>query len=258
MDLAGLSPADCEKLSTTPLFHGLCPAEIDSVTRLLTYIELPSGWLLITRDQRPSTYVYLLLSGAAKVQIEQDDGSVAIVAILGPQQIVGELSQADGLSCSATVETIERTKLLRLAAADFHDLTRRIPRLSDNLRHILSARLRIANQQILALVTLDATRRVAAQIHALAQAYGAQADGACHIPFRLTQSTLAAMTGISRVRVNRIIQGLIDQRVIALTPQYHIDILDSAALAACAMPKPHMPSRARRTATARSQAQAAD
>lgn len=223
-------------LNVLPLFHGLTPRELAELEPLLKRIDLPSGTLLLTRDQQQSDYLYILIVGAVKVQIEQADGSVAIVAVLGPHQVIGEMSQTDGFGCSATVETIDRSVVLRMAAADYHALARTMPALSHNLLRIFSARLRIANQQILALVTLDATQRIAAQIRALAQVYGSSENGPVHIPFRLTQSTLAAMTGLSRVRVNRVIQELVARGTIALTARYQIAVLDEVVLLACATP----------------------
>lgn len=223
-------------LQFLPLFHGLTPHELAEIEPLLRRVELSSGTLLLTRDQQQSEYLYILIAGAVKVQIEQADGSAAIVAVLGPYQVIGEMSQTDGFGCSATVETIDRAVLLRIAATDYHTLSRTTPALSQNLLRIFSARLRTANQQILALVTLDAAQRIAAQIRALAQAYGTSDNGSIHIPFRLTQSTLAAMTGLSRVRVNRVIQELVARGAIALTARYQIAVLDEATLSACATP----------------------
>jgi CRP-like cAMP-binding protein len=81
-----------------------------------------------------------------------------------------------------------------------------IPPLAYNLARVLSARLRMANEQIQALAAHDVENRIARQILAFAHRYGRKlANGDLHIPIRLTQSDIAALTGSSREHTNKIL-----------------------------------------------------
>ena len=60
-----------QHLAAFPLFQGLTSAELAVVEPLLSWVKAPSGMLLLTRDQPQSAYVYLLISGAVKIQLEQ-------------------------------------------------------------------------------------------------------------------------------------------------------------------------------------------
>ena len=84
-----------------------------------------------------------------------------------------------------------------------------------NLVRILSARVRLSDQLIQALATLDVNGRVARQLLAFAEKYGHERNGATQIRIILTQSDIADLVGASRKRVNQTMvlfkeQGLID------------------------------------------------
>ena len=54
----------------------------------------------------------MVLRGSVKVCVDQADGTEVILAILGPGEVVGEMSLADSLGRSADVMTLEETNLL--------------------------------------------------------------------------------------------------------------------------------------------------
>jgi len=226
--------SDLSVLGQSILFQGLSEGELARVARGVTRVQMPSRSILMSYAQA-STMIYILVEGAVKVQVEQPDGSLVVVAVLGPDQVLGELSQADGLGCSATVELLEASVVLRMPAGYYQHLLHTIPTLSANVQRQLAQRLRLATQQIIALTTFGAEGRVAAQIRALAQTYGQpNATGLRQIPFRLTQGTLAAMTGLSRVRVNQVLQRFQAEQIIELGPQFRLLVRDEVALAAYA------------------------
>ena len=80
---------------------------------------------------------------------------------------------------------------------------------------ILSARVRLSDQLIQALATLDVNGRVARQLLAFAEKYGREKDGMTQIRIALTQGDIADLVGASRKRVNQAMvsfkeQGLLD------------------------------------------------
>ncbi len=54
----------------------------------------------------------MLLRGSVKVHLFLGDGTEMILAVLGPGEVVGEMSVTDSLSRSATVTTLEECSLL--------------------------------------------------------------------------------------------------------------------------------------------------
>ena len=60
-----------------------------------------------------------IMSGTVKVHVEQEDGSDVIMAILGPGEIVGEMSVLGQTIRSASVVTIESCVMLWMDCAAF-------------------------------------------------------------------------------------------------------------------------------------------
>lgn len=224
---------DPQTLGAIPLFQGLTLAQLAQLNAALYPATIAAGTALITLEQ-PGQIVYILLDGTVKVQIEQEDGSNVLLAILGPGQVLGEMSLVDSLGCSATVVTLEQSSFLCIAHDQFRAFLRAMPLLSENLMRILSSRMRLAHVQIQSLATLDINGRVARQLLALAREYGqATPDGQTIIPLRLTQSDLADLVGSSRVRVNQVLRTCMQRHCITIDRNNHITIRSLAALARC-------------------------
>jgi CRP/FNR family cyclic AMP-dependent transcriptional regulator len=67
----------------------------------------------------------------------------------------------------------------------------------------MTARVRLSDQMIQALATLDVNGRVARQLLAFAEKYGLEKDGMTQIRIALTQGDIADLVGASRKRVNQ-------------------------------------------------------
>jgi CRP/FNR family cyclic AMP-dependent transcriptional regulator len=184
---------------------------------------------------QPGEVVYMIRSGTVKVHVEQADGSDVILAILGPGEILGELSLIDRLGRSANAVTMERTSLAWMDYATFVDCLQTMPTLAHNLVGILSRRLRLANAHIESLTTEKVSGRVARQLLALAHEYGeprgdgGDGDGAVRIPLRLTQTDFAGLIGATRVSVNHVLMKFKEQNFISMEHD-RITIRDREAL----------------------------
>jgi CRP/FNR family cyclic AMP-dependent transcriptional regulator len=105
--------------------------------------------------------------------------------------------------------------------------------LSYNLVRLTARRLRLANEQIQALSTLDVRGRVARQIVAFAQQYGEPIEPVgVRIPLRLTQTDVASLVGASRERVNQVIVDFKESGFISVDATHRISVHDQDALIA--------------------------
>src|SRR6185436_4857655 len=77
------------------------------------------------------------------------------------------------------------------------------PPVARNLVKIMTARVRLSDQMIQALATLDVNGRVARQLLAFAEKYPREKDGVTQISITLTQGDIADLVGASRKRVNQ-------------------------------------------------------
>ncbi|HKJ40110.1 MAG TPA: Crp/Fnr family transcriptional regulator, partial [Anaerolineales bacterium] len=125
------------------------------------------------------------------------------------------MSLIDSVGRSASAVTLENSLMLWMDKTTFNYMLDNYPSVARNLVKILSARVRLSDQLIQALATLDVNGRVARQLLAFAEKYGHEKDGVTQIRIALTQGDIADLVGASRKRVNQAMvlfkeQGLID------------------------------------------------
>ncbi|HSB08922.1 MAG TPA: Crp/Fnr family transcriptional regulator [Blastocatellia bacterium] len=222
---------DPSSLSGIALFRDLTEPHLLQLTEMFRHKTYPAGATLMTFEQ-PGEAVYFILAGTVKVHVEQEDGRDVIISILGPGECVGEMSLLDQVGRSATVVTIEESEMLWLDRATFRRFLLEIPALAYNLACVLSARLRLANDQIQALAAREAETRIARHILAFAQRYGRQLpNGDLFIPIRLTQSDIAALTGASREHTNKILVSYKERGYISADRRHYLTVHNQRALA---------------------------
>jgi CRP/FNR family cyclic AMP-dependent transcriptional regulator len=215
-----LPPATIGKIR---LFSGLSPQQSAWIGARLYTRTFPAGADLIIAGT-PGEAVYFILSGTVKVYVPQLDGREVTVNLMGTGDTVGELSVIDAASRSASVITLEETRVAWMSRSDFLEAIRTIPPLSDNLLRTLSARLRSTTEHIQAYASLDIPGRIARQILVISSTYGQQQEHGIYIPLRLTQNDIAELVGASRKRVNQVIVALKRENVITIDPQWHITV----------------------------------
>ncbi len=214
-----------------PLFNNLPSDSLRELGGLINRKSFSANTTLMTAEQAGEV-VYLITSGTVKVHIEQQDGGDVIVAILGPGEIIGEMSALGQAIRSASVVTIENSTLLWMDRAHFQRCLITMPMLAYNLSCILATRLRHANEKIQTLATQSVEGRVARQILTFAEQYGQQqSNGETYVGIRLTQSDIAALIGASREHINKVIVSYKERGYISIDRNYRITIHDYQALA---------------------------
>jgi CRP/FNR family cyclic AMP-dependent transcriptional regulator len=222
--------ADSSTLSLIPLFAGIPTRELERLASFLYKRTFPPSAPVLIAEQ-PGEAVYFIAEGSVKVHTIRPDGSEVILAVLGPGEVVGEMSSTDSLGRSASVLTLEESALLWMDRRTFHASVADLPVLSRNLAGVLSKRLRLTNARLVAIASLDVPGRVASQLLSLAREYGEEApQGSVRVPIRLTQTDLAELVGASRVRVNQALGYFRKQGYISVGTDGHITVLEAEAL----------------------------
>lgn len=218
-------------LGQIALFKNLSETELVWLNTHLHQRDFRAGSNLAMAEQ-PGEVIYVVLEGTLKIYTQQLDGAEVILAILGPGDTVGEMSLVDSAGRSANVVTLEKSSLLWMDRATFQECIDTMHAVTTNLVHILARRLRLANEQIQSLATLDVYGRVARQLLAFAQQYGRPAtDNTILIPIRLTQSDMADLTGASRERINQVMVSYKRLKYISVDRRYRITVHNTDALA---------------------------
>jgi CRP/FNR family transcriptional regulator, cyclic AMP receptor protein len=133
-----------EALRRVPMFATLPKKDLDTLARYTTEVDRPSGTVLITQDQAGQQMMYLE-QGTAVVKRNNRK-----IAELGPGDVIGELSLIDGQPASATVTTTSDVVLLVMSVQDFGHAMNDVANFPRKLLQALAARLRDADNQIVA------------------------------------------------------------------------------------------------------------
>lgn len=216
-------------LSYIQLFEGLTPMQLDWVAHRAHRRIFEAGRNVMTIEQ-PGEAVYIILHGTVKIHIEQSERDV-ILAILGSGDMLGEMSLIDSVGRSASAVTLESSLMLWMDKVTFNYILDNFPPVARNLVKIMSARVRLSDQLIQALATLDVNGRVARQLLAFAEKYGLEQDGGTQISIVLTQGDIADLVGASRKRVNQAMVLFKEQKLIDTDAEGRIAIKDSEGLA---------------------------
>ena len=200
-------------LSYIQLFEGMTPTQLDWIAQHAHRRNFEAGRNVMTIEQ-PGEAVFIILHGSVKIHIEQGERDV-ILAILGAGDMLGEMSLIDSVGRSASAVTLETSLMLWMDKTTFTYILDNFPPVARNLVKIMVSRVRLSDQLIQALATLDVNGRVARQLLAFAEKYGREKDGVTQIRITLTQGDIADLVGASRKRVNQAMvlfkeQGLTD------------------------------------------------
>jgi CRP-like cAMP-binding protein len=206
------------------LLDSLAPESRQFVLQRSTVRQLRAGDQLF-HDGDEADCMYVVERGRLAVETTTTDGDKAIVRVIGPDQVVGELALlVEGLRRTGTVIALEPSTLRVIGRSVFSDVRARDPRIDRALVSDLAARLVALSGQFVLNQYGTLEQRVFERLLVLDEAYR---NGW----IRVTQEELAAMSGASRQAVNRVLVEAAGEGLIALR-RGAMRILDADAIAA--------------------------
>ncbi|PWD52461.1 Crp/Fnr family transcriptional regulator [Serinibacter arcticus] len=158
---------------------------------------------VLFREGEPGDRFWVIAAGKVKLGHAAPDGRESLLAVLGPGEIVGELSVYDPGPRTATATVLAPSTFLELEHSKFLDLLQLHPGLSRQLLRSLAQRLRKTNAALADLVFSDVPGRVAKALLDLAARFGRPVGSGIRVPHDLTQEELAQLVGASRETVNK-------------------------------------------------------
>jgi len=207
------------KLSISCDWTDLPPAISSDLFSGITMQTLRAGETLFKAGDK-GTGFYRLEKGALKVILTSPQGEQRIVALLTPGAIVGDLSMIDGLPRSASVVAVTAAELSFVTRTAFMDCADRHPEIYHYLTCLLANRLRETDETIAALAFLTVKGRVARALLEIAQALGKdKGSGEILIEQMISQSELAAMAGVARENVNRVLADWKRRKLVTISHQ---------------------------------------
>jgi CRP/FNR family transcriptional regulator, cyclic AMP receptor protein len=165
---------------------------------------------------------YRIEEGLLKITVGAAEGDERILAILGEGSMVGELSMIDGAPRSASVSALRDSKLSFVSRVTFEAFSQANPELSRHVMILLAHRLRDTNDALAATSFLSLKGRVARALLSLAEAFGRDVGGGrILVRQKVTQSDIAAMAGIARENVSRILKDWAEHSLVSRLAGYY-------------------------------------
>jgi CRP-like cAMP-binding protein len=183
--------------------------------------RLKADQMLFTAGD-PGDGCYRIEQGLLKVTVVSPSGGERILAILGPGALVGELAVIDARPRSASVTAARDSELSFISRTSFEAVAEKNPEVYRPIVRLLARRLRDTNNVVAAMSFLSLKGRVAQALLSLAEAFGHDVgSGRILVRQKVTQSDLAAMAGIARENVSRILNDWMRQKLVSRLAGYY-------------------------------------
>ncbi len=177
----------------------LAPGDVAALAQTLHPIELRAGQHLFRANAPDSTGVWIIRSGQVELSVVSGRGRV-VVGVLRPGDVEGDISLLLGLALPYAARAVDALTCLHLTSADFDGLLARHPAIARRWLSSVAQRLATSHERLIALLG----RPLPAQLAGLLlDEADHDADGGM---VRLPQRTLAAMLGVARPSLNKILK----------------------------------------------------
>ena len=187
------------KLREHALFSGLGPQVVERLSGCATIRNIKSGATIFLKDD-PGTGLFAVSGGIVKIRVPSPDGREAVLNLVYPGEIFGEIALLDGQPRTADAVAMTDCELIAVDRRDFLALVREEPRIALSMITLLCARLRWAGQQFEEVVFLNLPGRLAKLLVRLGEKGQASAGPR---KLAITQRELSLLTGTSRESVNK-------------------------------------------------------
>lgn len=214
------------QLASVPLFAQLPATVLDELAIASLVRHYPRGQVLCSEGDA-GDYLIVLESGQLRVSRYTSAGDEAVLSVIEPPAVVGELALLDGAPRDATITAQRAVTVRLLPRMVFMELLKREPMAMEGLLRNLAGLVRSANARHADFVALDVPGRLAKWLLRQAKEAhpGPLAEGVV-VTMQRSQGELAAELGTTRSTLNRALRdfvslGLIDieeDRVILCRP----------------------------------------
>ena len=190
-------------LSQLCLPRGLTLEEIDSLTAIVKR-ERPvdKGEPLYELGQ-PFKSLYAIRTGSVKVFLPTNDGDEQIVGFHMPGEILGFDGMGHDLhACSAVA--LESSSICELPYSHLHDLSHKLPSLSDHLMTLMSNEIADEHAMMLMLAKKSAEARMATFLTSLSARFNKRGFSAHQFHLTMSRNDIANYLGLAVETVSRL------------------------------------------------------
>lgn len=202
-------------LAANQLFEHVEEADLDALLATAKVTRYRADQMIFQKDE-PGLAMMAVLDGRIKISSMSMEGKEAVLNIIEPGMVFGEIALLDGRERTADATAMVDSELLVIYRDDFLPLLESRPKLAIRLLEVVCGRLRDTSKLVEDAFTLTTPTRLARQLLRLADSYGKQTEDGVLIDFKMSQRELAAYVGLARENINRQLRSWEKEELISL------------------------------------------
>jgi len=201
----------------------------NSITRSLE----ESGFFFFQGD--PADYLYVLISGQAKLIQSSPAGQQVNLRVIYPWQMFGALGAVrESATYPASAQALEDSSALAIKSEFLHQMMKTRPQLAFDLMQLMTSYIQEMQSRYRELATERVEQRVANALIRLAGQAGVRAEKDAGIELSFSRQEVAEMTGTTLYTISRLLsewerQGLIEtgrERIVIVKPHELVRIAE--------------------------------
>jgi CRP/FNR family transcriptional regulator, cyclic AMP receptor protein len=182
-----------------PMFSDLAPDAMDQLCRYAKLTSLKRGATISSKGD-PGTSLYAVISGTVKISVSSPDGRNAILNLIGPGEIFGEVAVLDGKARTADMTANSNCEIFVIDRREFLPFVRSQPALAMKFIELLCARLRWTSDQVEQVILQDLPGRLASALLGLTERRKLDPTSRT---IAITQQEISEMVGMTRESINK-------------------------------------------------------
>ncbi|ABQ37697.1 MULTISPECIES: Crp/Fnr family transcriptional regulator [Bradyrhizobium] len=182
-----------------PIFRELEPDALDQLCRYAKPTSLKRGATIFSKGD-PGSSLYAVISGTVKISVSSPDGRNAILNLIGPGEIFGEVAVLDGGERTADATASTNCEILVIDRREFLPFVKQQPVLAMKFIELLCDRLRWTSDQVEQVILQDLPRRLASALLGLTEKRKLDPSSRT---IAITQQEISEMVGMTRESINK-------------------------------------------------------
>ena len=182
-----------------PIFRELEPDALDQLCRYAKPTSLKRGATIFSKGD-PGSSLYAVISGTVKISVSSPDGRNAILNLIGPGEIFGEVAVLDGGERTADATASTNCEILVIDRREFLPFVKQQPVLAMKFIELLCDRLRCTSDQVEQVILQDLPRRLASALLGLTEKRKLDPSSRT---IAITQQEISEMVGMTRESINK-------------------------------------------------------
>jgi CRP/FNR family cyclic AMP-dependent transcriptional regulator len=198
-DARGPSSSKLAVLRKHPIFCDLEPEALDQLCRYAKHTTLKRGTTIVSKGD-PGNSLIVVISGTIKISVSSPDGRSAILNLIGPGEIFGEVAIFDGRARTADATANTNCEIYVIDRRDFIPFVRSQPALAMKFIELLCTRLRWTSDQVEEVILQNLPGRLASALLRLTEKHKLAPAGRT---IAITQQEISEMVGMTRESINK-------------------------------------------------------